>query len=170
MEEAYRTIPILEKGQRATVPMITAVLRAVAMNAAKGNNRAAMLFTTLVSKTESENKKRASETFKSALDYKEVWDKELKRRKHLGIKLPDPVPHPDDIVIDPRKMEVRIVGPLTKDEFPRYLLGADFLSAYKEVRSNKIKELETLPEGPDNVRMRKWVSELNTVCDGPRFV
>ncbi|MDP8997992.1 MAG: DUF5681 domain-containing protein [Pseudomonadota bacterium] len=48
LEEAYRTIPVLEKGRRITIPMISAVLRAVAMNAAKGNNRAAMLFTTLV--------------------------------------------------------------------------------------------------------------------------
>ena len=170
LEEAYRTIPVLEKGRHATVPMITAVLRAVAMNAAKGNNRAAILFTTLVSKTESENKKLASETFRSALDYKEVWNKELKRRKHLGIKLPDPVPHPDAIVIDPRKMEVRIVGPLTKDEFPRYLLGADFLSVYEEVHSSKIKELESLPEGPEKAKLRKRISELNKLCAELRFV
>ena len=93
MEEAYRTIPILEKGRRVNIPMITAVLRAVATNAAKGNNRAAILFTSLVSKTESENKKLASEAFVSALDYKDLWTKELKRRAHLGLKLPDPVPH-----------------------------------------------------------------------------
>ena len=125
LEEAYRTIPVLEKGRRVTIPMISAVLRAVAMNAAKGNNRAAILFTTLVGKTESENKKQASENIRSALDYKEAWTKELKRRKRLGIKLPDPVPHPDDIVIDARKMGVRIAGPLTRDELPRYLLGAE---------------------------------------------
>ena len=169
LEEAYRHIPVFEKGKRVTIPMISAVLRAVAMNAAKGNNRAAMLFTTLVGKTESENKKRASETFRSALDYKELWTKELKRRKRLGIKLPDPVPHPDDIMIDARKMDVKITGPLTRDELPRYLLGADLLSTYEEVRSIKIKELETLPDGPDKAKLWKRVGELNTLCDGLRL-
>ena len=139
LEEAYRNIPVLEKGKRVAIPMISAVLRAVATNAAKGNNRAAMLFTTLVGKTESENKKRASETLKSALHYKELWTKELKRRKHLRIKLSDSITHPDDIVIDPRKMGVRIVGPLTRDELPRYLLGADMLSAMKKSVPSKSK-------------------------------
>ncbi|MDP8997993.1 MAG: hypothetical protein M3O03_13500 [Pseudomonadota bacterium] len=87
----------------------------------------------------------------------------------MGITLPDPVPHPDDIVIDARKMDVRIAGPLTSDEFPRYALGADLLSAYEEVRSDKNKELETLPDGPDRAKLRKWVSELDTLCDGLRL-
>ncbi len=168
LEEAYRTIPILEKGRRVSIPMITAVLRAVAMNAAKGNNRAAILFTALVSKTESENKKLASETFKSALDYKDIWTKELKRRERLGINLPDPVPHPDDIVINARKMEVKIAGPMTKDDFPRYQLGADFLLAYEEINAANIKELDTLPDGPEKVKLLKRIGEVTKLCDSLR--
>ena len=170
MEEAYRTIPILEKGRRVSIPMITAVLRAVATNAAKGNNRAAILFTTLVSKTESENKKLASEAFVSALDYKELWTKELKRRTRLGISLPDPVPHPDDIVIDARKMEIRIAGPMTKDDFPRYQLGADFLSGYEEVNTENINKLEILSDGPEKEKLRKKIKETQKLCDSLRQV
>ena len=165
---SYRTIPILEKGRRVNIPMITAVLRAVAMNAAKGNNRAAILFTSLVSKTESENKKLASEAFISALEYKEAWTKELKRRASLGIKLPDPIPHPDDIVIDAQKMEIRIAGPMTKDDFPRYQLGADFLSAYEEINIENINKLETLPDGTEADKLRKRINEINKLCDGLR--
>ena len=65
IEEAYRTIAVVEKGRRVTIPMAAAVLRAVAMNAAKGNNRAATLFTTLLSKTEAENRKLAADAFAS---------------------------------------------------------------------------------------------------------
>lgn len=170
LEEAYRTIPILEKGRRVNIPMITAVLRAVAMNAAKGNNRAGILFTTLVSKTESENKKLASEAFISALDYKEAWTNELKRRTRLGIQLPDPIPHPDDIVIDAQKMEIRIAGPMTADDLPRYQLGADFLSVYEEVNIENINKLETLPDGPEKDKLRKRIIEINKLCDGLRKV
>jgi Family of unknown function (DUF5681) len=131
LEEAYRTIPILDKGRRLNIPMMRAVLRAVATNAAKGNNRAAILFTSLVERTEAANKTLASEAFSSALAYKDVWTKELARRKRLSIKLPDPIPHPDDIILDPRKMTFRIVGPMTTDELPRYKLAAEMIHAYQ---------------------------------------
>ena len=105
--------------------MATAVLRAVAMNAAKGNNRAATLFTTLLCKTEAGNRKLAADAFASALDYKIAWGKELERRKKLNLSLPDPVPHPDDIILDARNMTFRVAGPLTREEVPRYRLGAE---------------------------------------------
>ena len=38
-------------------------------------------------------------------------------RNRLGIKdLPDPLPHPDHVIIDPREGTARIVGPMTKAE------------------------------------------------------
>ena len=84
LEEAYREIPVLEQGRRVTIPVMTAVLRAVAMNAAKGNNRAATLLTTLVRTTEADDQRRASETFGAALSYKREWSEELARRKRKG--------------------------------------------------------------------------------------
>lgn len=153
MEEAYRTIPILENGRRVSIPMIAAVLRAVAMNAAKGNNRAALLFTTLVSKTEAENKKLAIEAFGSAITYKNEWSKELERRKRLGLDLPDPVPHPDDIILDARKMDVRIAGPWTREEIPRYKLAAEFIAAYQEAAAELTEKVSAMPDGPERGRL-----------------
>lgn len=52
-----------------------------------------------------------------ALTYKIEWDKELARRKRLGIThLPEPLPHPDHVVIDLRAGTAKIVGPATKEE------------------------------------------------------
>lgn len=161
MEEAYRTIPIVERGRRTSIPMMTAILRAVAMNAAKGNNRAAILFTTLVSKTEADNSKLASEAFGSAIDYKLIWGKELDRRKKLGLKLPDPVPHPDDIILDARKMAFRIAGPMTRDEIPRYRLGAELLAAYKEANVELAKKADAMPPGPDRDKINRNIHENN---------
>lgn len=157
MEEAYRTIPVLDKGRPVTIPMMTAVLRAVATNAAKGNNRAATLFTTLVGKVEAENRQLASESFGSAIDYKQIWSKELDRRKRLGLKLPDPIPHPDDIILDARNMSFRIVGPWTKDDIPRYKLGADLLLAYTEANEELQQKLTSTPEGPGRDKLCRTI-------------
>ena len=52
-----------------------------------------------------------------ALTYKIEWEKELRRRAEAGIETMDePIPHPDHIKIDFRTGEVRIVGPMTKEE------------------------------------------------------
>ena len=168
LEEAYRTVPIIEKGRRISIPIITAVLRAVAMNAARGNNRAAHLFTTLVEKTEAENKKLATGAFRSMLDYKDAWTKELARRDRLGIKLPDPVPHPDDIVIDARTMDVKVKGPMTKDEIPRYKFAAMLLDAYEEITAENQVKLENMQDGPEAEKLRRDVSETRELCKGLR--
>ena len=168
IEEAYRTVPIVEKGRRVSIPMITAVLRAVAMNAARGNNRAATLFTTLVSRTEADNNKLAREWFGSAIDYKQAWTKELARRERLGLKLPEPVPHPDDIVLDARTMEVKIKGPMTREEIPRYKFAAMLLEVYEEITADNQVKLETMQDGPEAEKLRRDVSETRELCKGLR--
>ncbi len=168
MEEAYRTIPIIEKGRRVTIPIMTAVLRAVAMNAAKGNNRAAHLLTALVGKTEAENNKLAKEAFGSAIDYKQAWTKELARRNRLGLKLPDPVPHPDDIILDARNMAFKIKGPWTKDEVPRYQLVAELLEVYEIINAENLEKLESIPEGPEKDKLRQTIKDDQILCSNLR--
>lgn len=155
IEEAYRTIPVVERGRKVNIPMAAAVLRAVAMNAAKGNTRAAALFTTLLSKTEAENKKLATEAFESALTYKLKWGKELERRRRLGLNQPDPVPHPDDIVLDTHRMTFRVMGPLTREEIPRYRLGAELLLAYQEANSELKEKLVSMPVGLERDQLHR---------------
>lgn len=174
IEEAYRTIAVVEKGRRVTIPIAAAVLRAVAMNAAKGNNRAATLFTTLLSKTEAENRKLAADAFASALDYKIAWGKELDRRKRLGLSLPEPVPHPDDIILDARNMTFRIAGPLTREEIPRYKLGEELILAYQEANAELSEKASSLPEGPEKDQLHRTIDAYDkhiadlTPLYGPR--
>ena len=52
----------------------------------------------------------------NAFEYKQKWTEELERRRKLGIEEPDPVPHPDDIIIDMRTGHVRTEGPLDERE------------------------------------------------------
>ena len=140
----------------------------------QGNNRAAYLLTTLVSKTETENYKLARSAFKSVLNYKDVWAKELARRKRLGLKLPDPIPHPDDIIIEAQKMEFKIKGPWTKDDIPRYQLAAELLAVYETINEENLVKLESLPEGPEKDKLIQTIKDDQILCSklrehyGPR--
>ena len=56
LEEAYRTIRVWEGEKNISILMVKVVFRALAVSAAKGNNRAAQLFTYLLQTTERKNK------------------------------------------------------------------------------------------------------------------
>ncbi|MCT2541262.1 DUF5681 domain-containing protein [Sedimentimonas flavescens] len=115
--EAYRSIKLRDGTRNVSVPMVQAVMRSVTVNAVKGQHRAQRLFAELLASVEASRKLHSDETFKSALDYKITWERELNRRARLGITdLPEPVPHPDHIMLDMDAGEVRVLGPLTQAE------------------------------------------------------
>ncbi|MFZ1726632.1 MAG: DUF5681 domain-containing protein [Albidovulum sp.] len=117
LDEAYRPITVRDGDRNITVPMAQAVIRSLAVNAAKGQHRAQRLFAELLSTTERQRADLHARYLDAALDYKIAWDKELERRNALGITdLPPPLPHPDHVVIDMRKGTVRLAGPVTKAE------------------------------------------------------
>ena len=167
MEEAYRTISIVDKGRRLDIPIIAAVLRTLAMNAI--NNRAAYVCSTLVSKTEADNKKLAMEGFASSLNYKDRWTKELERRKRLNLKLPDPIPHPDDIVLDARNGTFRIAGPMTRDEIPRYQLAAQMLEAYDLANLDIAAKIEASDEGEHKKKLERKLVEQTELASQLRL-
>lgn len=116
LEEAYRTITVNDGQRPVTVPMAQAIVRSLAVNAAKGNGRAQRLFTDMVSATERENKQLHDEWMETAINYKVEWEKELRRREQTGATGPEPLPHPDDIEINMRTGEIKMNGPMTKEE------------------------------------------------------
>lgn len=116
LQEAYRTIKVRDGNRNMTVPMAQAIIRTLAVNAAKGNNRAALIFSTLLQTTERENRELHDQWLRTAIDYKTGWEKILAHRKAHGIVAPDPIPHPDDIVIDHRSGTVKILGPMTRED------------------------------------------------------
>jgi Family of unknown function (DUF5681) len=116
IDEAYRTIKVSEGKRQITIPMVQAVVRAVAVNAARGQHRSQLLFTELVCETERDFKASRDEMLRMAMDYKDNWDQELERRRQLGTSGPEPLPHPDDVIIDVKTGQVIIKGPITKEE------------------------------------------------------
>lgn len=111
IEEAYRMIKVNDGDRQVSVPMVRAILRSLAVSAAKGQLHAQALFVRLLGTVEQQNKALSDEWLNGAINYKAEWEKELLRRQQMGWNLPEPVPHPDDVIIDRIAGTVRIAGP-----------------------------------------------------------
>ena len=112
--EAYRTIKVKDGTKVVTVPMAQAVMRSIAVNAVRGDQRSQKMFTDIVNTTEAKNKKLYDEYFQTMLDYKLGWEAEIERCKNMGLQPPQPIPHPDHIKIDLVTGQIHITGPFTK--------------------------------------------------------
>jgi len=145
LDEAYREITVRDGDRNVSVPMAQAVVRALAVNAAKGQHRAQRLFAEMLSSTKRQNKALADEWLQTAIEYKVEWERELLRRETLGItNLPQPFPHPDQVRIDMNTGSARIQGPMTKED----LAQLEHWTARREEFAEEARELE---EGMDEV-------------------
>ena len=146
MAEAYRDINVRDGEHNVTMPMAQAVVRSLAVNAAKGQHRAQRLFAEMLSTTERQNKQLADEWLNVAMDYKIEWDRELARRDARGIThLPEPLPHPDQVKIDMNIGGAWIEGPVTKEDAAK-------LEWLAERRDDVCKELEELRQNLETER------------------
>ncbi|WP_338467648.1 DUF5681 domain-containing protein [Novosphingobium sp. ZN18A2] len=117
--EAYRPVAIREGDTAIELPTIQAVFRAMGIAALKGNRLAQKQLTRMVADMEEQHYHSRMELFGKALDYKIGWDEVIKRARERGSPEPSPVPHPDDIILDPDSGEVKITGPQTKEQKQR---------------------------------------------------
>ena len=116
LEEAYRPLTVRDGDRYGKIPTIRAILRSVALKAAQGNQRSQQMFTDLVQLVETERKVLADEWLKTAIEYKAEWERELYHREKTGRTGPEPLPHPDDIVIRMDTGRVEVLGPMTNED------------------------------------------------------
>ena len=149
LEEAYRTVTIREGERIVQLPVIQAVFRSMGVSAMKGNRLAQATMAELVRGIEEEDRKLRSSLFETACDYKISWQQAFEHAREHGLPEPAVVPHPDDVILDMRRAEVRYEGPLTPEdkkswdrmlEFRDELQGeiAKFAGSYRE--SAKMKK------------------------------
>jgi hypothetical protein len=144
LDEAYRAIKVNDGSKQVSVPMAQAIIRSLAVTAAKGNTRAQKLFSELLANTELSNKRADDDWLQTMIKYKSDWEMELERRKLQGItSLPDPLPHPDDIIVDFRTGKIEVRGPMSNEE----LID---LQKWLEQKNALEKELKYLTENPSN--------------------
>jgi hypothetical protein len=116
LKEAYRQIAIYDGTKNIRMPMAQAVVRSIGVKAGKGDHRSQRLFVEMVSSVEAQAKAQNNEWLETMINYKVTGERELERRKRLGISGPDMIPHPNDIHIDFENNTVTVIGPFTKQE------------------------------------------------------
>lgn len=114
--EAYRPVMVREGEQVIELPAIQAVFRTMGVSAMKGNRFVQKTLTDMIAKMEADHHNSKLELFGTMFDYKHNWDQEIERCRKAGIPVPEPIPHPDDIILDPNTGDVQILGPQTKED------------------------------------------------------
>lgn len=148
--EAYRPVTLREDGELIELPAIQAVFRAMGVAAMKGNRFAQKTMAELVTDLERRDAEARMELFGNALEYKQRWSEEIERCQKHGLTVPEPIPHPDDIILDPHDGGVSIKGPQTKEQKQRLDHALErraeaqeevnyFADKYRKARSEKIK-------------------------------
>ena len=154
LAEAYREVTVRDGDRTITVPMAQAVIRSLAVLAAKGQHRAQRLFAELLSHTERANRALHDEWLDVAMTYKIEWERELDRRQRHGITgLPEPLPHPDHVRIDLRKGTAAIVGPATKEEKAEW----DLWHSRKKEIEEEAEELAEMIEAEQDPERRAFL-------------
>ncbi len=116
LQEAYRPVSVKDAKGQVNMPLAQAVVRAVGLNAVKGSQWAQRHFTELLSATERDNKQQNDELLKTGIQYKRSWEDAIEYCRKHGLPEPDPIPHPDHVIVDLRTATVRFTGPVTKED------------------------------------------------------
>ena len=134
-----------------------AVIRQLALAAAKGQPRSQRMLADLVRWVEGDRRELKLEYLKTMIEYKSGWEQELERRQRLGLTGPEPLPHPDDILIDFSTGDVTINGAWTKEQ----KAAQDEMIARKEGFEADAEFLkEALRRIPDNPQMAKALRDV----------
>lgn len=116
LAEAYRMVSIREGDRMIELPAVQASTRALAIAAMKGSRLAQKQLAEMVRAIEAKRHSEQAELIETMFEYKRKWTAELRRRRLAGSDEPDPVPHPDHIVVSMRKGTVEIEGPADEHE------------------------------------------------------
>ncbi|BEU99360.1 DUF5681 domain-containing protein [Novosphingobium olei] len=117
--EAYRPVMVREGEQVIELPAIQAVFRAMGVAAMKGNRFVQKTLAEMVARMEAEHHASRIELFGTMVEYQHKWSEEIDRCRKAGLPEPEPVPHPDDIHLDPNTGEARVMGPQTREQKKR---------------------------------------------------
>ncbi len=123
--------------------MIEAAVKTTIVKAAQGSARHAELVFKVMALIEKNDRELHQQLQQVFIEYKFEGERELARRKRLGIThLPDLVPHPDDIDIDFGTGAVSVNGPMTEKEKAEF--EAAIAEAHRQVDEWEAKKEEEI--------------------------
>jgi hypothetical protein len=156
-DEACREVALRDGDNVVKLPVMQAVIGQLALAAAKGQPRSQRMLADLVRWVEGDRRELKLEYLKTMIEYKSGWEQELERRQRLGLTGPEPLSHPDDILIDFSIGEVTINGAWTKEQ----KAAQDEVIARKERFEADAEILEeALRRIPDDPQMAKALRDV----------
>ena len=160
IKEGYRIITVREGDRVERIPIIQAILRKVAVAAANGNVRAQQVFLNLLIGAEADRRVATMEVMKTAMEYKQHCAEDLAERARTGATGPEPYPHPDDVIIDFKTVEVRFEGPASEEQHAaQELLREGKIEFFRDLRRVEA-ELESDPENSELRERQKQLVEI----------
>ena len=102
----------------------------------KGSVRAERDFLDLLRMVDADKREREM-AITATIDYIMKWDEELARRRRFRLTGPEPLIHPDNIILDGETGEITFLDPITNEEKAA-------LAPWKERRAQLEKELTDL--------------------------
>ncbi len=118
--EAYRPITLLENGVRITLPAGQAVLRSEAVDGVKGKRLAQKSFLKRIADAEEAQFKQKIDYYIRLEGLKRNGERLIAECENQGKPAPDLLPHPDDIVLNPRTGDATIKGPRSPEDLKDY--------------------------------------------------
>lgn len=112
LDEAMRLIEVRENGKTSRIPAIQAVTRSLTHAALKGDRRAALEVIGMVKDVQTRRSESWLSLIEEAYQYKSYWYELFAECDRCGVPRPEPVPHPDEVVVDTRAGVVKYNGPV----------------------------------------------------------
>ena len=101
---------------------------------------------------EADRRVASTQLLKTAIDYKEHWHRVLAERARTGTTGPEPVPHPDDVLVDYETGNIRIDGPVMEEQKE----AQNRLRAMWPDIEQSLKEInEEIESDPNDLGLRK---------------
>ena len=90
------------------------------VSAMKGNRFAQKTMAELITGLEQRDADARVEMFRTMVEYKHGWEKRIEHCEKHGLPIPQPIPHPGDILVDLKTGDVRILGPQSSEQKAHY--------------------------------------------------
>ena len=111
LSEANRVVALRDGDNLVHLPVLQATIRAMGLDAIKGNRLAKTAFLREVKAAQDEAKEKKTAAYDATLEYRERMMAAIHEAERDGREVPNPVPHPHDMFLDPHAREIRIIGP-----------------------------------------------------------
>lgn len=151
MDEVYRLITFRQGSETIEMPALRVIYRQMTAAAVNGNRSAQRWVVSMVQSIENSDRESRVEYVKAAIEYKCSMEQMIAHNRASGRAYDEPIPHPDDIILDMANYRISINGPSTPEQKAAWdqdlafrdglqLSISNWKSAHKKARYAKTKE------------------------------